>query len=904
MNPWKRWPGSERVNLRRDVDDELAFHIDMLARELESSGMAAADARDAAEHRFGTVPSVRDECLAIDRRRRRRLTISELLIMLRSDVRVAFRAIRRTPVFSATVVGTLAIGIGSAAAIFAVVNGILLEPLPYRNASQLVSLTHDMPAIGVRDVGITTGIYLTYRRLSHTMADFALYRPSESSTATSPEGEPNPERVTGTFITASLLPMLGVSPAIGRPITIADDSPKAPHVMLISDGFWRSRFGADPNVLGKVLTVYGDRRTIVGVMPHDFRFPDAKTQMWLPVAIDSTAAFLGNFTARGIARLRPGVSVDAAERELRSLLPRTVELFDAVSPGLTFDLILEQAHPRPVVVPLRDDVVGAAAGTLWVVAAAAMLVLLVTAANVANLLLVRGDARRHELSVRAALGAGERRVLVHFLTESLAISGMAAALGLAAAWFAVRMLVRSSHVQLPRITEVGMDGRTIAFTLLITLVVAVACSALPAIRFLRGGMFAGVRDGARGGTAGSARQRARSMLVSVQMALALVALVTSGLLVKSFERARAVRPGFNADGVATIWVSAPAARYPREADFVRFFARVTSAVSALPSVTAAGVTSRLPLGPTGDREPVLIEGEWDASKPIPPVQLYAAADAGFFRALQIPLIAGRLFDPIEGQRGLDALISSETARRIFNDSTGRSTIGRRFQMLPGGPFYTVLGVVGSARDTSLFHEPTMSVYMPESVNPDTIDSPISRTMAVVARTSGDVGTTTRAMRQAIRDLDPTVATFDARPMAAMVNASMARLTFTMIVLGAAAAVTLVLGLVGLYGVIAYIVALRTRELGLRIALGATPGAVSAMIARQGLTLAAGGAVIGALLVVLISRFLKSFLFDVAPLDPSTLGAAVAVLVACSLVATWFPARRAAGVDPAVTLRAE
>lgn len=904
---WKRWPALERVNLRRDVDDELAFHIDTLTRELQASGMSAAAARDEAERRFGAVGSIRDQCLTIDRRRARRLSLTELLAMRLADLRVAARAMRHAPVFSATVVGTLAIGIGSASAIFTVVNAILIKPLPYRDPSRLVSITHDLPSVNLHHAGITTGMFLTYRRLSHTLTDLALSQGPNSTALRDPSGIANPVHVTTEFITANLVPMLGVSPELGRSFTSEEDAPKAPRVMLISDALWRSYFGADPGVLGKSFVVHGLRTTIVGVMPPSFRFPDAAAQLWLPLAIDSTAQYLSGFNGGAIARLRPGASVADAQREVRDLMPRTAELFPSMTPGITFDLVLKQARPVPFVISLRDDIVSDVAGTLWMVAAAAALVLIVTAANVANLLLVRGDGRQHELSVRAALGAGGGRILAHFVSESLVFSGIAGTMGLLVAWVATRLLMRSSPVQLPRIGEVHVDGWTAAFTMLIAVAVGAGCSLLPALRFMHGGLLAGLRDRGRGGTAGIARQRARSTLVAAQMALALVALVASGLLLRSFERVRGVKAGFNPNGVATLWVMAPAARYPKQLDAVHLFSRVADAVSHLPGVTSAGVASRVPLSGSVSlpRSTLLVEGTWDASKPIPPVQLYAAADAGYFRTMQIPLVAGRLFDPIETQRGLDAVVSTVTARQLFNDSTGRHTVGRRFQNRPNGPFYTVIGVIGAARDTSLFHEPTMSVYMPESVNADSVEGPFAHTIiAVVARTSGDVDATVRAMRRAIRDIDPTLATFGEQSMSTVVNASMARLTFIIIVLGAAAAVTLVLGAVGLYGVIAYVVALRTRELGLRIALGATPRAVSAMIARQGLALGIAGTVTGLALVFALGRFLSRFLFEVTPLDPLTMSLAALVLVVCAFLATWLPARRAAGIDPAKTLRAE
>jgi predicted permease len=673
---------------------------------------------------------------------------------------------------------------------------------------------------------------------------------------------------------------------------------------MISEGFWRTRFGADPNIVGKKIAIFERPTEIVGVMPSSFTFPNAGTKIWVPQRLDPKDPYPGGFNHSAIARLKPGVSVAEAERDFVSVLPRMVDMFPTVAPGVTTQLLMDQAKPRPRLYPLRDDIVGDASKTLWMVAAAALLVLLVTCANVANLLLVRADGRHRELSVRAALGAGRGRVVAHFLTEAGMLAAISAALGLVVATFVLRALVEAGPAQLPRLAEVGMDWQVAAFTLVVTAMVAVACSAIPAIRFLRSDALSGLRDGGRGGTAGASRQRARGILVAAQMALALVALVASGLLLRSFERLHAVRPGFNPDGVATVWVSLPQLRYKKDTAVVRFYANLAERAKHLPGVTAFGVSSRLPLQIGDmDQDPLLVEGQWDPSKKLGSLQLYSIADAGYFTAMGMQLVSGRMFDRMEQQRGDESIISTETARLMFGDSTGASALGKRYQVLPKGVYHTVIGVVRSARDTSLFAPPTPAVYMPESVSPDTLYGPGWK-MALVARTTGDVTATTRSLRQLVHELDPALPTFDARSMETTVSESLARLSFTMIMLGVAAAVTLALGVVGLYGVIAYIVTLRTRELGVRIALGAQPGSVAVMVARQGLTLSAVGIVAGVALLTVVGRFVRSFLFEVAPMDPLTIGASTVLLALFALLASWIPARRASMVDPTEALRSD
>jgi len=568
-------------------------------------------------------------------------------------------------------------------------------------------------------------------------------------------------------------------------------------------------------------------------------------------------------------------------------------------------MLLEQAKPVPRLIPMRDDVIGDSARTLWMVAATALLVLLVTCANVANLLLVRADARHRELAVRSALGAGRTRVLAHFLTESALLAIASAVFGLGLAVVATRLLVSSGPSGIPRLAEVGVNGGVVAFTFGVAALVALACSAFPAIRFLRGDPLSGLRDGGRGGTAGGRRQRTRSALVIAQVAFALVVLAASGLLLRSFQRLHAVHPGFNPDGVATLWLAVPSLRYPGDSNVVRFYTELTNRVAQLPGVRNVGITSRLPLGLEGQNQnPFYVEGDAQYKTKIPPLEIYQTVDSGYFRAMGIPLIAGRGFDAIVRQRPDEAVISLETAKAFFHDSTGQAALNRRFQELPNGPWHTVIGVVGSVRDTALAGSPVRAVYFPETVKGDTTNGQLQRTMAVVARTGADVAATMRAIQRVIREMDPTLPTFGVRSMRATLDASMALLSFTMVVLGVAAGVTLLLGMIGLYGVIAYVVALRTRELGVRIALGAQPRAVAAMVTRQGLALCGAGIAGGLMLVVAGGRLLRNLLFEVAPTDPLTLGATIALLAAFALLASWIPARRAARVNPAEALRAD
>jgi putative ABC transport system permease protein len=818
-------------------------------------------------------------------------------------VRHAWRALRRTPVFTLTAALTLVIGIGAAVAIFAIVNGVLLRPLPYGNPDRLIGSWHDLPPVGIKKGNHTSSTYLTYKRLSRSIDGIGIYQEGAVNVA-EPGGASEPQRVSSAWITADLIPTLQVSPLLGRNFTEEEDRPNGPEVVIISEAQWRSRFGADPAVIGRLMDVSGQSHQIVGVMRQRFRFPAANTQLWLPLKLD-VSGYSEGFNYNAIARLKPGVSVEDARRDFAALLPRAIELYPKFAPGVSTQMVWDQAKPAPVLLPLREDVTGDIATTLWMVAVAAGLVLLVACANVTNLILVRADGRQRELAVREALGAGRARVMLHFLGESAVLTAIAGVVGLGLAWLAVRTLVSAGPAQIPRLAEVSVDWAAVLFMLAVSVLVTIICSAIPALRIGRARLSNALREGGRGGTAGKMQHRVRGALVAAQIAIALVVLAGSGLLLRSFQRLRAVQPGFNPENVATLWLSLPSARYKNDSAFTRFYAQLDNRIAELPGVRAAGLTSRLPLTNTGmNQNPLYPEDDASYVNKIPPLQVYTTTDGDYFRAMGIPLIAGRTFARLDAQRGGEAIISQKTAAQFWKDSTGQRALGKRFRSLPGGPLYTIVGVVGNTRDTSLAVPPSQVVYFPQSVEQDSIYSQARRTMAVVVRTSGDPAAITRAIQRVVRELDPSLPTFDVKPMTTVFSASMAKLSFTMLILGAAAAVTLILGAIGLYGVMAYAVTLRTRELGVRLALGAQPRAVAAMMTRQGMALTAAGIAGGLLLFVLVARFLRSFLFGVAPSDPLTLAGASLMLIGIAALASWVPARRASRVDPAEALRAE
>jgi putative ABC transport system permease protein len=824
--------------------------------------------------------------------------------MTPASLRHALRSLARTPVFTLTAVFTLVIGVAATVAIFTVVNRVLLRPLPYGNSERLVGAWHDMPPLNLTHTQHTLSTYFAYQRHAKSIEGIGVYQEGSVNVA-DPGGAGEPQRLACSWITSTVIPVLQIQPTLGRNFTEAEDRPKGPNVVIISDAMWRARFNGDRSVIGRTLDVNGTSRQIVGVMPATFRFPLAATQLWLPLALDPNSAYSDGFNYDGVARLKPGVTLEAAHSDFAAVLKRLPELFPAFAPGVSTQMVMDQAKPVPSLIPMRKDVTGDIAGTLWMIAAAAGLVLLVACANVANLILVRADSRQRELAVREALGAGRARVLGHFLAESAVLSFAAGVLGLGIATLAVRMLVVSGPTDLPRLAEVSVGATEVLFAALVSGLVALVCSIIPALRIGRVQLGSALREGGRGGTTGRARQRVRGVLVAAQIALALVVLAGSGLLLRTFQRLNAVQPGFDAERVTTYWLAAPSARYRNDTALVQFYSQLTAKVAALPGVQSVGISSRLPLMRHGmNLNPFYTEDDASSAAKIPQLHIFTTIDGGYFRTMGIPLIAGRNFDALETQRGSEAIVSQRTAEQFFKDSTGRAALGKRFRPLPSGPWYTIIGVAGNARDTALTAIASHTVYFPQSLPLDTLFSQMRRTMALVVRSTGEPAAIIPTVRGALRELDPTLPAFDVQPMSTVIRASMARLQFVILILGSAALVALLLGAVGLYGVMAYLVTLRTRELGVRIALGAQPRAVAAMMTRQGLVLTAGGIAGGLIMFSLVARFLRTFLFGVAPSDPVALLGASLTLVVIASLASWIPARRASRVNPVEALRAE
>jgi len=812
------------------------------------------------------------------------------------------RRLARTPGFTTVSVLTLALGIAGTTAAFSVINAVLLRPLPYRDPERLVQLWHAAPGVGMAQVEQSDASYIQYHdKATRSFESTASYQ----NAAASLTGSQDPERVSSANVTASFLPTLGVRPAVGRNFKEEEDRPGGPAVAILSDALWRRRYGADPAMLGKTIQVDGTAREVVGIMPADFHFPDAMTDLWLPMAIDRANLNTGSFNRNAIGRLRPGVTMRAAEAEMQPIIMR---LPDDV-PGVMTRTMFDQAKIRAMLHSLRDDVVGDIRPILFTVLGTVALVLLIACANVASLFLVRAEARTKEVAVRSALGASPRSIVKLYLGEGIVLAVAGAALGVALAYGALQALLQLAPTSIPRASEISIDFASLGVAAAIAVLTGLFFSAIPFIRAGKAELTPMLRDGTRGSTSGRERQRVRSAFVVVQVALALVLLVGSGLLARSFQRMRAVDPGFKSDNVLTVRLSLPDATYRTPGEIARFFYQVTTRLTTVPGVQVAGATSKLPLLDAGNNN----NGVWVEDHPItatelPTIHSTVTVTQDYFKAVNIPIIEGRTFRDDGSDRAPHEMIVARSFARHFWPNG--SAIGKRVKTGgPDAPWSTIVGVVGDVHDEALtkpvdevMYQPTIGLMQPQPGVPDTVIA--ENVMTLTIRTAGDPMAVFPAVRNEIWALDRNLPLVNVQALSSVVNRAMARTTFTLLMIGAAAGVALLLGAIGIYGVISYMVSLRTREIGVRMALGARADQVRRMVVRQGLVLGGIGAAIGLVGALGMSRLISSLLYGIAPYDPLTLGGVTLGLLVVAVVASWLPAMRAARIDPIEALRSE
>lgn len=853
-----------------DVDDEIEQHLDDRYRELIAGGVTADEA----------ARLVREELRGWTPRR-------PPFDGVGGDLRFAVRTLRRHAGFAAIVLMTLALGIGANAAIFSVVNAVVLRPLPYPNGDRLVVVWGNLHRPGVEEIPASAGEYVDYRDRNQAFEAIAAYDTSGFNLT----GSGEPERVDGAIVSADLFATLGVLPEIGRPFRGADERPGANDVAVISHALWTRRFGADRAIVGRTVAIDGRTVAIVGVMPRGFRFPDDATDMWKPMLLDADALSADNRGSHGftvVARLKRGVSVDQARSDLDTVASAFVPQFPANY----------RAGFSTVVRRLQDEVVGDTGRALFVLLGAVGLVLLIACANVANLLLARAASRRKEIALRTALGASRARLVRQLLTESVLIAIVGGALGLTLAWWGIGALVAAAPDSIPRLREVGIDARVAAFTAIVSLATGVLFGVAPAMKASRLELNDALKEGGRTAAAHGLGGR---LLVIAEVAVSIVLLVSAGLLLRSFARLQDVQPGFAAERLLTVRVSLPASRYTTFAKGDTFFADLFAGLQSRPGVRGVAAINSLPFSGFGGSRSFQIEGR-PATRPEDNTeeQLRIVTD-GYFAVMGIPLVTGREFAADDSLRGRRVAVVNEAfARKHFG---GSAAIGKRVAFERDAPvWYEIVGIVGNVKHRGLDAGDRPELYVP--YRQPLFAQWTVRPMYVVVRTDGDPIDLVSTVRREVVRVDPDQPISDVRTMAERIDRSLIGRRFNATLLALFAALALTLAAVGIYGLVAYAVTERTHEIGVRIALGATRTDVVAMVLRQGMVLAAIGAAIGVAASLGVVRLLAGLLFYVSPADPATFAAIPLLLLLVALAACIIPARRATRVDPMSALRAE
>ena len=818
-------------------------------------------------------------------------------------LRQVLRRLSRAPLFTAITLVTLAIGVGANTVIFSVVEGVLLKPLPYPHAEQLIGVWHTAPGINIKDLNMAPSIYFIDREQNTTLQDIGVYD-GDSLNVT---GAGEPEHVRGLDVTDGTLPILGVAPALGRLFTRKDDSPGSPETVLLSYGYWQKKFGSDRSVIGRSITVDGKPREIIGVLPRGFHFLDQEdAALILPFQWDRSKIKLGNFSQRALARLKPGVTMAQASADMARLLPVVLRSFPTPE-GFSASLF-EKARITPNLRPLKQDVVGNIGNVLWVLMGSIAMVLLVACANVANLLLVRVEGRRQELAIRSALGAGWGRIATELIFESVVLGVAGSLIGLALAYGALRLLVAMAPTGLPRIHEIGIDLPVLLFTLALALFTSLLIGSIPVIKFAGASTTSGLREGGRALSQSRERHRARKALVVVQVALALVLLICSGLMIRTFRALTHVSPGFESpESVQAFRFYIPETQIPdsQPERVVRMDEEILNKIAATPGVSSVSFTSAVPMDGYDSNDVLYTEDHTYNEGELPPIRRFIFVAPGSFATLGTRLVAGRdlTWTDIYQKRPV-AIISENFAREYWHDPNG--ALGKRIRVASTDDWREIVGVAQDVHDDGVDNPAPSAVYWPVMMDHfEGQKQELRRGIAFIIR-SPRAGSQSfmKEVQQQVWSINPDVPLANVTTLGELYTKSMARTSFTLVMLCVAGGMALLLGIVGIYGVISYSVSQRTREIGIRMALGAQRGTLTTMFVRQGLLLAGIGIACGLVTAFATMRLMSSLLFNVSPVDPITYATITVGTVAVAYLACYLPSRRAATVDPVNALRAE
>jgi putative ABC transport system permease protein len=876
-------------NAERELSREIDSHLALLQENFERRGLSPAEAQLEARRSYGGVEQAKE----LHREARSFLWIEHLA----KDLRYGWRVLLRTPGFTIVAVTALALGIGANTAIFSVVNAVLLQPLAYRDSDRLVTVLHNGTG------PVSTANYIDWRDQSHSFEAMGAADYWSANLASTDPSDSNPaEHLLGLKVTQNMLPLLGIEPLLGRLFIPGEDKLGSEHEVILSYRLWQRRFDRDPNVLGRPITLNGEGYIIVGVMPPAFRFAPfwaIHAELWVPNAFGNTIHDRGGNHLRVFARLKPGVTFKQAQADMATVTGRLEKQFPATNRAV-------------VVKPLKENVVGKIETPLLMLLGAVGFVLLIACANVAHMLLARTSDRQREIAVRTALGAGRSRVVSQFLTESLLLAAVGAGMGLLLALWGTKALVALSPDYIPRIETVGMDGRVVLFLLVVTVVTAVLFGLAPAMHATSGNLSGALKEGGRGDSDGIHRNRLRSFLVASEFALAFILLIGAGLMIRSFIALQSIDPGFNPHNVLSMVVSVAGAKEEAPGRRVIFYRELLQQVRAIPGVKSAGAINHLPLaGDMWDRS-FIIEGRPQTQPGAGPDAVYRIVMPGYFEAMRLPVRRGRTITETDDARSQNVVILNERAARSY--WRGENPVGKRIAIDPGksGPpvWMTVIGIVADARQEDWSAEPVPEMYLAALQNHDFLGESVGGIgshmtyITLVVRADGNPADLASAIKNTVWSLNRNLPISDVATMDRVVADATAQPRFEMLLLGLFAAVALTLAAVGIYGVMSYSVSRRTREIGIRISLGAGPAEVLRMVMRQGMVQALAGAAAGIVIALLLSQLMAKMLYGVRPSDPITFGGVAIILGLAALLATCVPARKATRIEPMLALRNE
>ena len=882
-----------------DLERELQSDLDLEEEEQRESGLPAEEARFAARRALGNAALIREQT-----HEAWGLAFFERFLQ---DLRFASRVLIKSPAFAGIAILTLAIGIGATTAIFSVVNGVILKPLPYSDPERLVSVELNLPGIDQSDSPLSSPDYFIFREQSRTFQDIGLYALGMNSAGVPANvtGLGEPEHVLAARVTDGLLPILGIAPLFGRPFTRADDSPGSPETVMLTYGYWQRKFGNNRAVIGKTIDINGTPHVIIGVLPRSFQFLDrTNLALFLPLKLDRASATLGNYLFPGIARLKPGATTAEANADVARMVPIVLRSF-AFPPGFGLKQF-EDLRIDPNLKTLKQEVIGDVNKVLWVLMGGIGLVLFIACANVANLLLLRTEGRQQELAIRAALGASRGRIAAGLLAESLILAAGGGLLGLGLAYGALRALIAMPPVGLPRLNEIGIDGRVLLFTLVASLAASLVFGSVPVFKYARAGIGFKVREGGRSMSQSRERHRSRSVLVIVQVALAVVLLVSSGLMIRTFLALTKVNPGFAAPAeLQTFRVDIPETQVKDPIRVLQTEDEISRKLAAIPGVSSVGAGISVPMDGSDNVGGLLVK-DHPSDGQIPPTHQVFFVSPRFLMTLGTPLIAGRDFTWSDiYDKAPVAMVSENFARKYWGDPA--SAIGKEIRPSTRDDWRQIVGVAEDVYQNGVDRQAPTSVYWPIFM-PSYYGRPeygVQRvaTFAVGSPRAGAEGLVNE-IEQAVWSVSSTLPLAEVHTLDYYYTKSMARTSFALVMLALAGGMALLLGIVGLYGVIAYSVSQRTHELGIRMALGAQTRDVLKLILAQGVMLTLIGVSIGVASALAATRFLSTLLYGVKEDDPLTFAAVSVLLIVVAVLASYIPARRAAKVDPMVALRYE